>query len=57
MRRFKLFIHVGEDIVIRSYDVVAILDWQLTEDSSHLNDFIDHHREKENIIDIYARAF
>lgn len=47
-----LFIHVGEDVVIRSSDVVAILDWQLVEDSEQMIDFIERHRANDNIIDI-----
>ncbi|OEH91993.1 extracellular matrix regulator RemB [Bacillus solimangrovi] len=35
-----MFIHLGEEIVIRSKDVVAIIDGQLLESSSIMAEFI-----------------
>jgi extracellular matrix regulatory protein B len=36
-----MFIHLGENIVVRSLDVIAILDWQLLKESEIANEFID----------------
>ncbi|PWA12070.1 DUF370 domain-containing protein [Pueribacillus theae] len=44
-----MFIHLGEDVVIRANDVVAILDWQL---SDNLNDCVKRFKEKEKLVDI-----
>lgn len=44
-----MFIHLGEDVVIRANDVVAILDWQL---SDNLNDDVKRFKDKEKLVDI-----
>lgn len=46
-----MFIHLGEDIVIRSEDVVAIIDQQLIDSSSIINEFLQGQQDKKNIIE------
>lgn len=52
MRWSDLFIHLGEDIVIRSSDVVAILDWQLSDNFDNLNEFVKQHKRNNTLVDI-----
>lgn len=47
-----MFIHLGEDVVIRSSDVVAILDWQLSDNFDNLNEFVRQHKGNNKLIDI-----
>lgn len=47
-----MFIHLGEEIVIRSEDVVAIIDAQLLGSSTILSEFIAGHHEQKRIVDL-----
>ena len=47
-----MFIHLGEDIVIRSEDGVAIIDGQLLESASIMSEFLEGHKKQKNIIEI-----
>jgi hypothetical protein len=47
-----LFIHLGEDIVIRSEDVIAIIDAQLINSASIINEFLEGQRTNDNIVEI-----
>lgn len=47
-----MFIHLGEDVVIRSQDVIAIIDRQLLKSSTIMNEFVNGQRESKQIIDI-----
>ena len=49
MRWNPLYIHLGEDVVIRASDVVAILEWHPTDE---LNDYIEHFKKEDKLIDI-----
>jgi extracellular matrix regulatory protein B len=44
-----LFIHLGEDIVIRSMDVIAIIDHQLLDSSVIIREFLQGQQEEKNI--------
>ncbi|MBU8905753.1 extracellular matrix regulator RemB [Desertibacillus haloalkaliphilus] len=47
-----MFIHLGGDTVIRSKDVVAILDSEMENTSSDTTDFLDAFRKSNQIIEI-----
>jgi extracellular matrix regulatory protein B len=47
-----MFIHLGEDVVIRSSDVVTILDRQLLTTSEVTNEFIDRYKKDGLVVDI-----
>lgn len=47
-----LFIHLGEDVVIRSKDVVGIIDRQLVDSATIINEFLEGQQEQDNIIKI-----
>jgi hypothetical protein len=47
-----LFIHLGEDVVIRSEDVIAILDGQVVEAGDIIQEFLDSPKNKKSIISI-----
>ena len=49
MRWNSLYIHLGEDVVIRSSDVVAILEWQ---SSDEIYEYIEHFKEEDKLVDI-----
>ncbi len=42
-----MYIHLGEDVVIRSSDIVAILEWY-----DELNEYIERYRAEERLFDI-----
>jgi len=42
----KLFIHLGENVIVHSSDVITILDQQLLKSSSIVNEFLDNHKSK-----------
>lgn len=46
----KLFIHLGENIVVRSSDVITILDRQLLKSSSIVMEFIE--KNSKQIIEL-----
>jgi hypothetical protein len=47
-----LFLHLGEDIVLQTKDVVAIIDCHIVDESVILKEFIDVNTQKNNIIHI-----
>mgnify|MGYP003816578223 FL=1 len=47
-----MFIHLGEDVVIHSDEVIAILDWRIIEKSEIMAAFIDRYKEDGKVIDI-----
>jgi len=46
-----LFIHIGDENVIRSEEVIAILDYSLFHSSTIIQELIFKQREKGNVID------
>lgn len=49
MRWDTLFIHLGEDVVIRANDVVAILEWH---PSDEIYEYIEHFKDEKKLVDI-----
>lgn len=47
-----LFLHLGEDIVLQTKEIVAIIDSNLAEESEILKEFIDVNNKKNNIVHI-----
>ncbi|TLS35123.1 extracellular matrix regulator RemB [Pseudalkalibacillus caeni] len=47
-----MFIHLGEDVVVRSRDVVAIIDRQILETSEITNEFLARHQKDGLVVDI-----
>jgi extracellular matrix regulatory protein B len=47
-----VFIHLGEETVIQSKDVIAIIDGELINSSTILNEFIELNHSKNNIVEI-----
>lgn len=47
-----MFIHLGENIVIQTKDVVAIIDGDQIKDSAILNEFVAMNTQTNNIIKI-----
>lgn len=47
-----MFIHLGENIVIQTKDIIAIIDGDLLAKSSILSEFIHLNNKKSNIIEI-----
>lgn len=47
-----LFLHLGEDIVLQTKEIVAIIDSNLAEESEILKEFIDVNDKKNNIVHI-----
>ena len=43
-----MYIHLGEDVVIRASDVVAILEWQ---PSDEIYEYIEHFKEANKLVD------
>lgn len=41
-----MFIHLGENVIVRSTDVITILDQRLLKSSSIVNEFMDYHKSK-----------
>ncbi|MCH1626793.1 extracellular matrix regulator RemB [Fredinandcohnia quinoae] len=41
-----MFIHLGENIIVRSTDVITILDRQLLKSSSIVNEFLEAQKDK-----------
>lgn len=41
-----MFIHLGDNVMVRSSDVIAILDRQLLKSSSIVNEYLDFQQEK-----------
>ncbi|WLR50869.1 DUF370 domain-containing protein [Bacillus tianshenii] len=51
-----MFIHLGEEIVIRSEDVIAIIDGQLIESSTIMSEFIRGQEREKGITEVSAGA-
>ncbi|EKN68724.1 hypothetical protein M670_02770 [Schinkia azotoformans MEV2011] len=47
-----MFLHLGEDIVLQTKEIVAIIDSNLAEESEILKEFIDVNNKKNNIVHI-----
>lgn len=47
-----MFLHLGEDIVLQTKDIVAIIDSNLVAESVILKEFIDANDKNNNIIHI-----
>lgn len=47
-----MFIHLGEELVIRSEDVIAIIDGQLAESSTIMSEFIKGQERAKNITEV-----
>ncbi|WP_112179026.1 MULTISPECIES: extracellular matrix regulator RemB [Paraliobacillus] len=47
-----MFIHIGGDNVIRSEDVIAIIDQQFVASSSINAEMIDNQRKAKNVLDL-----
>ncbi|WP_102348057.1 extracellular matrix regulator RemB [Bacillus sp. Marseille-P3661] len=47
-----MFIHLGEETVIQSKDVIAIIDGELINSSTILTEFIELNHSKNNIVEI-----
>lgn len=47
-----MYIHLGEDELIKIQDVIAILDYQLVEESESNRFFIDHYLKEKKLIDV-----
>ncbi|MBE4907923.1 DUF370 domain-containing protein [Bacillus luteolus] len=45
-----MFIHLGENVIVRSCDVITILDRQLLKSSSIVNEFLDI--QKHQIVEL-----
>lgn len=52
MRGFRMFIHIGGDNVIRSEDVIAIIDQQFVASSTINAEMIDNQRKAKNVLDL-----
>lgn len=44
-----MFIYIGNELVVESNRVIAILDYELTESSRRLNEVIDKHVQLEKV--------
>ncbi|MED4161817.1 extracellular matrix regulator RemB [Halalkalibacterium halodurans] len=47
-----MFIHLGGDHVIRSKDVIAILDRDMEQSSGVTKEYLEHHQKNGNIVTI-----
>ncbi|WP_453992613.1 extracellular matrix regulator RemB [Bacillus nitroreducens] len=45
-----MFIHLGDNVMVRSSDVIAILDRQLLKSSSIVNEYID--LQKDRVVEL-----
>lgn len=52
MGGFRMFIHIGGDNVIRSEDVIAIIDQQFVASSTINAEMIDNQRKAKNVLDL-----
>lgn len=51
-----MFIHIGGDNVIRSKDVIAIIDQQFVASSTINSEMIANQREAKNVLDLQEEA-
>ncbi|WP_070119980.1 extracellular matrix regulator RemB [Bacillus marinisedimentorum] len=47
-----MYIHLGEEIVIRSKDIVAIIDRHLLQSSTIINEFITGQQKKRQVVEV-----
>ncbi len=47
-----MFLHLGEDIVLQTKEIVAIIDSNVVEESEIVKEFIDVNDRKNNIVHI-----
>lgn len=47
-----VFIHLGEDVVVQSRDVVGIFDWQVMEEAEITSEFLYRHQKDKLVEDI-----
>ncbi|GGC94794.1 hypothetical protein GCM10007216_26890 [Thalassobacillus devorans] len=50
-----MFIHIGDDQVIRSKDVVAIIDHNLISSSSIIEEMIYNQRKEKNVVEMQTQ--
>ncbi|MGM7703292.1 extracellular matrix regulator RemB [Pseudalkalibacillus sp. Hm43] len=44
-----MFIHLGENVVVQTRDVVAIFDYEIAKESEETMAFLKHHKENQNL--------
>ncbi len=44
-----MFIHLGENVVVQTRDVVAIFDYEIAKESEETMAFLMHHKENQNL--------
>ncbi|WP_374724290.1 extracellular matrix regulator RemB [Calidifontibacillus erzurumensis] len=49
-----MFIHLGENIMIRLKEIIAIISYDLLAESEVLKEFVEHNRKKHKIVEISA---
>ncbi|MCA0988760.1 extracellular matrix regulator RemB [Guptibacillus algicola] len=47
-----MFIHLGEDVVVQSRDVVGIFDWHVMEEAEITTEFLHRHSKDKLVEDI-----
>lgn len=47
-----MYIHIGEEILVKTIDVIAIFDFQIIEESKENQLFIDRLLEEKRLIDV-----
>lgn len=52
-----MFLHLGEDIVLQTKEIVAIIDSNIVEESEIIKEFIDVNDRKNNIVHISDGTF
>jgi regulator of extracellular matrix RemA (YlzA/DUF370 family) len=51
-----MFIHLGEDILIKSNEVIAIFDYNLVEEDDINRSFVDRCLEEKKLIDVGEKS-
>lgn len=44
-----MFIHLGENVVVQTRDVVAIFDYEIAKESEDTLEFLNYHKEHQNL--------
>ncbi len=47
-----MYIHLGEEIVIRSKDIVAIIDRHLLQSSTIINEFVSGQQKQSRVVEV-----
>ena len=50
-----MYIHVGEDILVRAKDIIAIIDKQTVNSSKYVEEFLE--RQQQSVINLSKNAF